>query len=197
MKMNVRGYCGIAVLAALTGCTTATTHVRTDLEFAASGARIPKKVVVVVSAEARDYVIAGKNGPATWLVPVGQGLEPNALNAFRSILEGVAVEKAGAVDRSIELAFGEGTGVQLGTFTFSANTCVVVLKCTIKDSAGNTVWSSTVRGEASKAAQGAIAGPAGYQTYTTAIGEAASDALLGALQDLVNKVKQDKDQIFP
>jgi hypothetical protein len=187
----------LTAVALLTGCAT-TTHVRTDLAFQAKSAKVPKSVLIEVPADAKNYVAEAKYAMNTWRVPVGQALEPNALRAFGTIIEKVTAEKGGATaDRTIELSFDSQTGIRLGAFTFSANTCIVGLKCSIKDSSGKSVWSGTARAEASKSsAIGFLGGIFGNYAYTSSLGKAADAAIAQALQDLANQVESQKNTIF-
>ena len=110
----------------------------------------------------------------------------------------MTVEKGGEpLDRTIELSFDSQTGIRLGALTFSANTCIVGLKCDIKDSSGKVVWTGNARAEASRRnVLGFLGGPFGAYAYTSSLGKAADAALTEALQNLANQVEAQNDSIF-
>ena len=187
----------LTAAAILTGCVS-TTRVRTDLAFKAKSERVPNSVLIVVPDAAKNHVAEAIRMMYTWRVPVGQALEPNALRAFATIVENVTSERAGApIDYTIELSFDSQTGIRLGTFTFSANTCIVGLKCDIKDATGAVVWTSTARGEASKSnAFGFLGGLLGHYAYNHSLGGAANAAIGEALQKLTDEVEANRHTIF-
>jgi|GEM_PF-5838778 len=186
----------LTAMVILTGCAT-TTHVRTDLAFQSKSAKVPKSVLIEVPDEAKNHVAEKKYAMQTYRVPVGQALEPNALRAFATVIEKVTADKGAPTDRTIELSFDSQTAIRLGAFTFSKNTCIIGLKCDIKDSAGKVVWSGTARAEASKSsALGYMGGIFGTYAYTSSLGKAADAAITEALQNLANQVEAQKDSIF-
>lgn len=186
----------LMAMAVLTGCAT-TTHVRTDLAFQSKGVKAPKSVLIEVPDAAKNHVAEQKYAMQTYRVPVGQALEPNALRAFATVIEKVTAEKGTPTDRTIELAFDAQTAIRLGAFTFSKNTCIIGLKCDIKDSTGKVVWSGSARAEAAKSsALGYLGGIFGSYAYTSSLGKAADAAIAEALQNLVNQVETQKDSIF-
>lgn len=186
----------LIALTLFTGCAT-TTHVRTDLAFQSKDAKIDKSALIVIPVEAKNFVAEKKYAMQTYRVPIGQALEPNALRAFATVIEKVTAEKGAPTDRTIELSFDTQTAIRLGAFTFSKNTCIIGLKCDIKDSAGKVVWSGTARAESSKnSVLGYMGGIFGTYAYTSSLGKAADAATTEALQDLANQVEAKKDRIF-
>jgi hypothetical protein len=169
----------------LIACGSCTVHLRTDLSFLPKDTKIQKSALIDISAKTKEYVLEkGYAGRGT--LPIGQALEPNALTAFRAVIENVSTEKGdAAIDRIIEISFGPQTAIQLGAFTFSENKCVVGLECSIKDSTGNVVWSRSVRGEASEKGSG-----------NKAIGRMVDVAMTKALQNLADQAEEQKQVIF-
>jgi len=79
----------LSIVVILSGCAT-TTHVRTDLSFTPKRAKLSKTVLLEVPQETRDYVAEAKYGWQAFRIPVGQGVEANALAAFGSVIEKVS-----------------------------------------------------------------------------------------------------------
>jgi len=187
----------LSIVVILSGCAT-TTHVRTDLSFTPKRAKLSKTVLLEVPQETRDYVAEAKYGWQAFRIPVGQGVEANALAAFGSVIEKVTLEKGGeSPDRTIEVSIAPGTGIRLGTFTFSKNAFKIALKCDVKTPDGKLMWSTNATAEASKRkAAGFLGGPFGYSAYTAALRDAAADAMQQALQKMADDLYKAKAQAF-
>jgi hypothetical protein len=192
---TVRYLLCVSAIVILSGCAT-TTHLRTDLQFAPSPAKLDKTVLLEVPQQTRDYVAQAKYGLETFYIPVGQAVEPNAFAAFSSVVKEVTIERGGASpDRTIEVAIAPGTDIQLGTFTFSGNTFKIVLKCDVKAPDGKVVGSDAASAESSKRkAAGFLGGIWGYSAYATVLRDAADDALQQALQKLTEDIYKAKAQ---
>lgn len=187
----------LSAMAILISCSM-TSPVRTDIDFKPKSVKVPKSVIIKISPDTKNYVAEADYAGATWRVPVGQALEPNALKAFGTVFEEVTAENGTVtIDRMIEMSFGSETGIHLGALTFSENTFIVELKCKIKDSAGKVVWSATTSAEASeRSAAGLLGGIAGTYAYRNALGKATDAALEEALQNLVNQIAAEREVIF-
>ncbi len=194
---HIRYLLCLPVFLVLAGCAT-TTHVRTNMEFSPEPEKIDKTILLDVPQETRDYVAEARYVWQAFRIPVGQAVEPNALQAFGSVIRTVHLQEGKELpDRTIEVSILPDTGIRLGFFTFSKNTFSITLQCDVKKPGGEVVWSGTASAESSKRkAGGFLGGGIGYSAYTAALREAAEDAMQQALQKLANDLYAAKDQAF-
>lgn len=170
--------------------------------------KIDKHVLLDIPAEAEAYVAEASVGLQKYQVPIGQALEPNALMALKSIITSVTTgEGSDAADRIVVLSMAPGTGMDLGTFTFSENAFTTVLKCDIKTREGKLVWSKVIRAQSTgqRAGQALLeaipivaihAMTTGNTGHFGALQDAANDSLAQALQQLADEIHKAKVQIF-
>ncbi|MGH8612032.1 MAG: hypothetical protein ACREYF_08320 [Gammaproteobacteria bacterium] len=198
---------GLLIVVLCAGCAS-TARLATDMSFVNKMDKIHKNVLLDIPAEAKAYVAEASVGLQKYRVPIGQALEPNALVALKSVIASVTTgEGSDAADRVVVLSIAPGTGMDLGTFTFSENGFTTVLKCDIKTGGGKVVWSKVIRAQSTgrRAGQALLevipivaihAQATGNTGHFGALQDAANDSLAQALQQLADEIYKAKVQVF-
>ena len=190
----------------LTDCAQ-TVHVRPYLTFYKEGnASIPRSVGLCVSDDTLVFVATAKLGVTTVRFPLGESLEPNAKRSLELIFDKVYIvdnvtgssAKDDSIERTISIAFDEGTGIHTGKTTLHASTMVVNLLCQVYNNQGQLVWEKNVLGKARKgsAKHYFLGGLFGFRVSTDALREIAEECIRQALEKLNRELVAEKTKIF-
>lgn len=180
----------VSGLACMCFACTINLPVSKELAFSDRPNKLPHAVGLYLSPETRAYVGKGERNGGTYLVPLGESLESNAVRSLGKIFAKVRVidglnQKTPEEKAVVVITFKPETAVLPGLTTFSENRVVVHLTCQIYRDASTSVWTDTVSGDLSQDSKWGLMGAmVGNMAYNKAFERAGNASLTIALEEL-------------
>ena len=138
-----------AMLFSLLSCATPPARISAPLDIKDEPDKIASTVGLYLAPETRAYVLKDKYDR---VLQIGAGVEKNGAQSLQKVIREVALAQPG--DKSsrpvLEVRIDDSSKLETGFTLMSTKTVVLVLKCTLKNRAGKTVWETTVSGRGSK-----------------------------------------------
>jgi hypothetical protein len=154
VRANQKSRAALAVLAAtllcaLLSCATPPARITAPLAVKDQPKKIAAAISVYLPPETRSFVLKDTYDR---VLQIGAGLEKNAEQSLRKVMRDVTLVQDGdkSARSTLVLQIEKSSKMETGFTLMSTKTVSLVLRCTLKNRAGKTVWETTASGSGSK-----------------------------------------------